>query len=454
MATKLIDERRIKVLNDRSPDDTNAYVLYWMQHSQRAERNEALEFAIGRANEHGAPLCVGFGLTEDYPEGSLRHFQFMLEGLAETAEAIQRRNACFVLRLGSPDQVAIDLAKEAIEVVTDRGYLRHHRQWRESVAKEIAVRLTQVECDLIVPVETASTKREYAARTIRSKIEELSDEFLHQLRTTPVDRECQCGPHGESLDDIDRLLKQMKIDRSVDSLDWIVGGTSAARKRLKHFIEDRLTGYERERSDPLAAHVSTLSPYLHFGMISPVDVAIAVRDARQRRTSDIDSYLEELIVRRELAHNFTHYARADYDQFSCLPDWAIETLQDHRDDERPTIYTADELEHSQTDDEIWNAAMTEVREHGYLHNQLRMYWGKRFLEWTNTPEYAYRTLLSLNNKYFLDGRDANSFANVGWVFGLHDRAFGERPIFGKVRYLSKDGIEKKFDSEAYVAQLD
>ena len=459
MATATIDPRRVQTLNDLEPRGDRRYVLYWMQHTQRAERNEALEFAVARANDFGVPLLVAFGLTEDYPDGSLRHFRFMLEGLVETARAIRRRKFAFVLRSGSPPDVARDLAGDAVEVVTDRGYLRHHRRWRADVAGSIGVRMTQVECDLIVPVETASDDREYAARTIRRQINEAADDFLVERRTRPVDRDWSGidVPSGEPFDDdadVDDLLGRMNIDRAVDAVDWIRGGTSAAKSRLKAFVDDDLTGYDDARGDVNEPKVSLMSPYLHLGMISPVEVATAVRDARSRRTDDTDSYLEELLVRRELTHNFVHYTPDDYDRFNCLPNWAAETLEDHKDDERPHIYTAEQLEDAETDDDVWNAAMTEMKHRGYLHNQLRMYWGKRVIAWTNTPRYAFETLLHLNNKYFLDGRDANSYANVAWCFGLHDRAFGERDVYGKVRYLSRGGLDRKFDTAAYVRSID
>ena len=453
MASTQIDERRVQVLNDTDPKPDRAHVLYWMQHSQRSEHNDALEYAVQRANDHGVPLLVAFGLTEDYPDANERHFRFMLEGLQQTAQAISRRNIGFTLRFGSPPDVCRELATDAVEVVTDRGYLRHHRQWRENVASGIDVRLTQIEADLVVPVETASNKREYAARTIRSDIEEVVDDFLRPLATTAVNEHFSGDAGGESLDDLDAILGEMNIDRSVQPVDWIRGGTNAAKARLNEFLEKDLTGYDDARQDVCAAQVSFLSPYLHLGMISPVEVALRVREARQRRTDDIDSYLEELLVRRELTHNFCFYSRDDYDQFGCLPDWASETLESHKDDSREKVYTAEEIENAETEDAVWNAAMMEVKHRGYLHNQLRMYWGKKFLEYTNTPAYAYRTLLDLNNKYFLDGRDANSYANVGWIFGLHDRAHQERSIYGKVRYLSRDGLNRKFDVETYVRQI-
>jgi len=196
-----------------------------------------------------------------------------------------------------------------------------------------------------------------------------------------------------------------------------------------------------------------MSPYLHFGQISPVRLAMAVRDAKSGQESDRDGYLEELIVRRELAVNFVYYTQ-DYDRYTCLPEWARKTLAEHAGDPREHKYSQDVLESAQTHDPYWNAAMREMKQTGFMHNYMRMYWGKKILEWSETPENAFATTLAINNKYFLDGRDPNSYAGVAWVFGKHDRAWFERPIFGKVRYMAASGLERKCDIKAYVEKVD
>ena len=249
------------------------------------------------------------------------------------------------------------------------------------------------------------------------------------------------------------MLGKLDVDRTVGRVERLRGGTSEARRLLGRFLRHDLPGYADARSDPANPQASRLSPYLHFGQISPVEVARKAQGARGASEEDREAFLEELVVRRELAVNFVWFTR-DYDRYGCLPGWARETLAEHADDERPHRYTARELERAETHDEAWNAAMTEMRKTGYLHNSMRMYWGKKILEWCNTPEYAYRTTLELNNRYFLDGRDPSSYANVAWIFGLHDRAWGERPVFGKVRSMTAGGLERKFDVDAYVAWVD
>ncbi|MDX1509679.1 MAG: hypothetical protein R3358_15440, partial [Woeseiaceae bacterium] len=245
------------------------------------------------------------------------------------------------------------------------------------------------------------------------------------------------------------VLKKLDIDDSVPESSRFEAGTDAAQKHLTRFLRSDLDGYADARNDPSQPQASRLSPYLHFGQISPVEIALKTQRASSGTADDKEAFLEELIVRRELAANFVYYCK-DYDKYACLPDWAAKTLDEHRDDDRPKRYTRQQLENAETHDDYWNAAMQELLKTGYMHNYMRMYWGKKIIEWTNTPEYSYSTTLYLNNKYFLDGRDPNSYANVAWLFGLHDRAWTERDVFGKVRYMSASGLESKFDIDAYV----
>ncbi|NNE84355.1 MAG: deoxyribodipyrimidine photolyase [Alphaproteobacteria bacterium] len=446
-----MESARIQQLNNDPPDADGRYVLYWMQQSQRAAFNHALEYAARQANEHDQGLIVGFGLTDDYPEANERHYAFMLEGLAEVREALHERGIKFVVRRGAPDGVALDLAKEATLVVCDRGFLRHQRRWRDRVAAEAEKAVIQVESDVVVPVETVSDKAEYAARTIRPKINKHRPNFLSDLTPTKL-RTPSLGLHviGDiDVRNVDHVLGELALDRSVGRVQRFRGGTSEARAHVRKFLQTALAGYDDARNDPADPQCSNLSPYLHFGQISPVEVARKVEAAKSGTNADRAAYLEELIVRRELAINFVQF-QPDYDSFACLPDWARKTLSEHESDERPLRYTRAQLENAETEDAYWNAAMREMLLTGYMHNYMRMYWGKKILEWCNTPQYAYATALYLNNKYFLDGRDPNSFANVAWLFGLHDRPWQERPVFGKVRSMTASGLERKFDIEAYV----
>jgi deoxyribodipyrimidine photo-lyase len=450
----MVENTRVKRLNERDLR-RGRYVLYWMQQSQRASFNPALEYAIEIANRKGLPVVVAFGLTDRYPDANLRHYRFMLEGLREVAATLAERRIRFVLRRGAPNEVAVALGAEAALVVCDRGYLRHQKAWRADVAARVSCALVQVEGDVVVPIEAASTKAEAGARTLRPKLHRIWDEYLRPLADAAV-REPSLDLHMErALDpsDIDGVLGSLGLDRSVAPVRRFRGGTGEARRRLRAFLDTGLDGYAEGRSEPGAFRCSLLSPYLHFGQISPVEVALTVRNARDGADADRGAYLEELIVRRELAANFVAF-EPRYDDYGCLPGWARATLDAHRADRRQHVYTRDELEHARTHDRYWNAAMREMRATGFMHNYMRMYWAKKILEWSAEPEAAFRTILHLNNRYFLDGRDANSYANVAWTFGVHDRPWPERAVFGKVRYMNARGLERKFDMAAYLRAVD
>ncbi|QYJ16863.1 hypothetical protein Rxycam_02699 [Rubrobacter xylanophilus DSM 9941] len=454
MATAGIQQERIRPLNRKGFRESGEYVLYWMQASQRAEDNHALEYAVQRANAFGRTLLCVFGLTDDYPEANLRHYAFMLEGLADVEAGLRRRGIGFAVRRGSPDEVALEAGRRASLIVTDRGYLRHQVRWRENVASEARCGVVQVESDVVVPVETASEQREYAARTFRPRVGRHLDRFLVDLRTTPLRRpSAGADLGGVDLSDPERVLAEMDLDRSVDPVGHLYrGGSRAARRLARRFFRERLAGYASARAWPHVDGVSHMSKYLHFGHISPVYLALEARGSGAPE-EDVGAFLEELIVRRELAVNFVRYTR-HYDSYSsAVPEWARKTLREHRDDPRERVYTRGQLEGASAHDPYWNAAMIEMRRTGYMHNHMRMYWGKRILGWTRTPEHAYRTALYLNNRYFLDGRDPSSYANVAWIFGLHDRPWKERSVFGKVRYMSRGGLERKADPEAYVRRV-
>ncbi len=451
MRRRSVAGERIQCLNERGPR-AGDYVLYWMQQAQRAKYNHALEHAVARANELRLPLLVGFGLTDDYPEANLRHYTFMLEGLRETAAALKKRGIKFVVQRGDPASAARRLGRRAALIVCDRGYLRLQKGWRTRVAREAKCAVEQVESDVIVPVDVASDRREFAARTLRPKLQRLLPNYLVPLR--PVALRKSSLPlkiSGLDLSDPDALCRRLKLDRSVPPVtQFFRGGTSEAEKMFRRFMRRSLAGYAENRNQPQTDDVSHMSKYLHFGQISPLWLALEMQ--KRKRDRNVATFLEELIVRRELAMNYVEFTK-DYDRFESLPGWARQTLRRHRHDERPVVYSGRQLEEAKTHDPYWNAAMQEMRTTGYMHNSMRMYWGKKILEWSRTPEHAFAVALALNNKWFLDGRDANSFANVAWIFGQHDRPWGERPIFGQVRYMNARGLERKCDIEAYVEKV-
>jgi deoxyribodipyrimidine photo-lyase len=454
MTSSPVQPTRIQPLNHDTIQKGH-YVLYWMQQAQRAEYNHALEYAIQQANALGQGVLVGFGLVDDYPGANLRHYSFMLEGLRETQSSLASQGIKMVVQLGLPAKVALDLGKKASLVICDRGYLGHQKAWRLQVALSAACPVIQVESDVVIPLEVVSNKAEYAARTIRPKIHRHLDDYLVPFVSSRVKKD-SLGLNIDSLDlkDIDRLLDRLPIDRQAAPVtQFFKGGSSQGMARFDHFIQKRFHRYVENRNQPQTDDISHMSPYLHFGQISPLYLSLRIKAEGEHHMESREAYLEELIVRRELAMNFVHYTPG-YDSFSCLPQWAQKTLMEHRKDHRQSMYTRSQLEKAQTHDNYWNAAMKEMKLTGFMHNYMRMYWGKKILEWSKTPKQAFRTTLAVNNTYFLDGRDPNSYAGVAWIFGMHDRAWFERPIFGKVRYMAASGLERKCDIQAYVDKIE
>ncbi|MBN2198444.1 MAG: deoxyribodipyrimidine photo-lyase, partial [Candidatus Aminicenantes bacterium] len=321
----MIQRERIRPLNNET-EKSRDYVLYWMQTSQRAEYNHALEYASGEANSRGKPLVVFFGLTEAFPEANERHYAFMLEGLRETGRALEERGIRFVIRRQAPDEGAIRMAKRADLAVVDRGYLRIERRWRGEVARKIDCPLVQVETNIIVPLEQASPKEEYAARTIRPRIKKQLEKYRVPLKETPLKKDAgKLAFKTLGLEDLDGLLARLPLDRGAGRVGTYVGGTSEAKRRLREFIDRKLAFYAEKRNDPNEDAVSGMSPYLHFGQISPLHIALEVCRSGKRA---VEAYLEELIVRRELSMNFVYYNQ-QYDRFEGLPDWARKTLKEH-----------------------------------------------------------------------------------------------------------------------------
>jgi deoxyribodipyrimidine photo-lyase len=459
----------------QEPAPKKDYVLYWMQQSQRAVFNHALEFAVEQANRLGLPLVAGFGLTDAYPEANLRHYTFMLEGLAETRFALADRGIQLVVQKGSPPDVALNLGRQAALIVCDAGYLRHQRLWRARVARNAGCPVILVETDLVVPVGAATTRSEYAARTIRPRIHKVLADFLMPLPPKDLNRsslglsfdspdkpgkpEMPDNPEiPVSLENLDitdpkTLLDTLSLDRTIPPVTrFFSGGTSEAEKRFQAFLETSLKNYAPHSNQPQTDDISYMSPYLHFGQISPVYLALAVMNTAPSLADARDAFLEQLIIRRELAFNFVYYT-PDYDSFDVIPGWAENTLADHEADPRDHLYSEQELMDAATHDPYWNAAMMEMTGTGFMHNYMRMYWGKKILEWSPSPKQAFQTTLALNNRYFLDGRDPNSYAGVAWLYGVHDRGWAERPVFGKVRYMAASGLERKCDIQAYVDKV-
>jgi deoxyribodipyrimidine photo-lyase len=446
----MIQKERVRPLNNEK-ERSRDYVLYWMQAAQRCEYSHALEYAAEQANSRGKPLVVFFGLTADFPEANERHYAFMLEGLQETGRALEKRGVRFVIQRQSPAEGTVRMARRADLAVVDRGYLSVERQWRADVAKKIDCPLLQVETNVIVPLEQASSKEEYAARTIRPRIERQFEKYLVPMKQVPLKKDSlKLEFKSLDLDNLDGLLARLPLDRGAQRVRTYIGGTGEAKRRLRDFISRKLALYAEMRNDPNVDAVSGMSPYLHFGQISPLYIALEVLKSGKRAAA---VYLEELIIRRELSMNFVYYNKR-YDRFEGLPEWAQRTLKEHERDEREALYSPGQIEEARTADPYWNAAQREMVVTGKMNNYMRMYWGKRIIEWMRKPEEAYRTALRLNNKYELDGRDPNGFTGVAWCFGKHDRAWPTHPVLGKIRIMKASGLRRKFDADAYARKYE
>ncbi len=442
----MIHAERIKNLNKHSVKD-GKYVLYWMQASQRSEYNHGLEFAIKKANEINKTLVVFFGITNHFPDANERHYWFMLEGLKEVQTALKKRGIKMIILKISPENGVVELSKDASLVIVDRGYMKLQRQWRKYAAEHMDCPLIQVETDVIVPVEVTSHKEEYSAATIRPKIKKNLADYLVPLKENSIKKD-SLNFQFDSLElvDLKKAIYELKIDRSVSRVETFHGGTSEAKRHLEEFIKNKLDRFHDLRNNPTLDYLSHISPYLHFGQISPLYIALKVL---QTKSPGMDAFLEELIIRRELSMNFVFYNN-HYDSFKGLPGWAKKTLLRHQDDPREYTYYLDEMENAQTHDPYWNKAQKEVLITGKMHGYMRMYWGKKILEWCRSPEDAFGIAIYLNNKYELDGRDPNGYAGVAWCFGKHDRPWGERKVFGNIRYMNDKGLRKKFDTDQYL----
>lgn len=424
-------------------------VFYWMSRDQRAVDNWALLHAQEEAIARQAQLAVIFCLVPAFLNATDRHYAFMLGGLKETAATLARKGIPFMLLRGDPGAaIPRYLARvQASLLVTDFDPLRIKVGWRKAVANGITCPLVEVDAHNVVPCRHVSDKQEFAARTIRPKIHRSLPEYLTalpSLRKHPHDwpREAPNAGGTTALDDLDVPGVGLRGTGAVP-------GTRAAHRCLRDFIDHKLALYDSARNDPTVDGQSNLSPYLHFGQVSAQRVAIEVTGAEARREGK-EAFLEELIVRRELSDNFCLF-NTDYDNTSGFADWATRTLDEHRADPRSHLYSYDDFEAAQTHDPLWNAAQTEMVKRGKMHGYMRMYWGKKILEWTRSPEEAMETAIRLNDTYQLDGRDPNGYAGVAWcIGGVHDRAWPSHPVYGKIRYMNDNGCRRKFNVDAYI----
>jgi deoxyribodipyrimidine photo-lyase len=440
-------EKRARSINEGKKG--TGPVIYWMSRDQRMHDNWALLYAQSIALKQKSPLVVLFCLVPHFLEATIRQYGFMIRGLKELEAGLRKKNITFILALGTPEEQIPRMVKQlgAACLITDVDPLRIKKKWKAGVAKKVYIPFYEVDAHNIVPCWIASPKQEYAAYTFRPKIHRLLPEFLEKFPSVKK--------HPVSLRKKQKLMSwkdayaSLRIDHDVREVDWVKPGEKAAKKTRRDFITKKLPVYDKQRNDPTADGQSNLSPYLHFGHISAQRVALDVQSCRAPK-KEKDAFLEELIVRRELSDNFCFY-NPHYDSFEGFPDWAKTSLRKHRKKSREYVYSLAQFEQAETHDELWNAAQQEMLTRGKMHGFMRMYWAKKILEWTESPERAMEIALYLNDKYELDGRDPNGYVGIAWsIGGVHDRAWNERPIFGKIRYMSYNGCKGKFDVKKYI----
>ncbi len=446
-------DKRIKLRNKGFINEDGAYVLYWMQHTQRIHDNGSLIYAINEANRLDKPLKVLFVISKTFPEGADRHYHFMLEGLRDLKNNFEKLGIDFTVVLGRFLEDIPPFLNKAALLVMDKAYTRELRALRQHLVKKAkSLLVVEVENDLAVPVETASNKLEYAARTIRKKLWKALENRSEFLKREPVEN--RSDSHADILDaSLETIIEHCDINHSVKKSDRFTGGESEALRRFEAYVAQKINHYAHS-NDPGKFLTSELSPYLHFAQLSPMHMLKTIEKGMNKGTIDKDAgeaFLEQLIVRRELAYNFVYYHKDGYDAFDKMTvEWAYKTMEVHKDDEKTVLYSKKTLENAQTDDTYWNACMREMVDTGYMHNYMRMYWGKQIIKWSPSFEEAYKRIKHFNNLYFIDGRDPNSFAGVAWCFGRHDRAFQETKLLGKLRPMTSGGIKRKFDMDPYI----
>jgi deoxyribodipyrimidine photo-lyase len=432
----------IKIEQEKGP------VVYWMSRDQRVNDNWALLYAQELAQQHNSPLVVAFCLVSEFLGAVSRQYHFMLQGLKEVEKNLLDLNIPFFLLRGEPDKEMARFLSEmgAGALVSDSSPLRPSRQWKSSVAGQIEIPFYEVDAHNVIPCWFASQKQEWAAYSFRPKVHRLLSEFLDEFPAVQRNWEGNSlFEKGEVENDWQAAECFIKAD-PLPEAKWILSGEAAAARRLGDFLANKLAGYESDRNDPNRNGQSGLSPYLHFGQISSQRVALEVL----RSMKEAGAFLEELIVRKELSDNFCYY-NLHYDDMQAFPAWARASLSKHEKDRREYLYTLQELERARTHDDLWNAASQEMLLTGKMHGYMRMYWAKKILEWTESPAAALQAAIYLNDRYELDGRDPNGYVGIAWSLGgVHDRAWKERPIFGKVRYMSYNGAKRKFDVQAYI----
>lgn len=454
---KLADNPRINIRRPGEPIYDGKCIVYWMQRAQRSLDNPALDVAIAAANELRLPVVAYFAVIANYPHANHRHYAFLNQGLSDIEEDLAARNVAFIVRRPPNNSLEKFLSEvNAAMLIGDENPCREPERWRKVLAKGLDLPFWTVDADVVVP-SALFAKHQYMLHHMRPRLEAELPRYLRPQDNLKANRGW-ASPRGfESFSTKEDITSGWKhLDRSVKPVDAFTGGAHAALKRLDQFTHHQLAGYAKQRNHPETDGTSQMSPYLHFGHISPITIALAVEKAVEQGRAESaarDAYFNELIGWRELSVNFVKHVPS-YDSIGCAPEWAQKTLREHAQDKRDSQYTLAQLEFAETHDDLWNAAQMQMMKLGWMHNYLRMYWAKKILEWAPNPAIAWEWAVILNDKYELDGRDPNGYTGIAWAIGgVHDRPWFERPIFGTIRYMSGASTGRKFDSKLYIEQV-
>lgn len=481
-----VPELRLRQANLRQTRSDGEYVLYWMTTARRTHGNYALQRAVDWCEALQKPLLVFEPIGCRGRWNSDRFHAFVLQGMRDQQARLKEVGAGYlpsVERMPGAARVIFDeLTRRACVVVADDFPCYFLPQMLEAGAARCPVRMEAVDGNGLFPMRgtdqvfpTAYAYRRFLQKNLPAHLGQFPKFDPFRGRDLPQFAECLLPQPIRELPTFDdsllrgdpAALADIPIDHSVGPAAF-PGGEAAGRKVLRTFLESRLNRYAEHRNDPEQEAASGLSPYLHFGHIGAHEIFVAItqrenwtperlaakasgsREGWWMMSPEAESFLDELITWRELGFNMCSH-RSDFDQFGSLPEWARQTLQEHAGDPRPWRYSAEELEGAETHDKLWNAAQRQLVREGRMHNYLRMLWGKKVLEWSASPEEAVETLIHLNNKYAVDGRNPNSYSGIFWVFGRYDRAWGpERPIFGKIRYMSSENTARKLPVKGYL----
>ncbi len=413
-------------------------IYYWMNRDIRIHDNPAFSYAQKRALEEKRDLEILFCITTDFLHASVRHYSFMLDSLAELEKECDRYGITFKMLRGDAGEVLPDYIKRAPGfIVTDFSPLKIKERWYEHIIENTDSTIIEIDSHNIVPARVVSDKQEYNARFFRKKINRILPDMIEDKYSIKKGRPLKNRNNwGE-------IKKWLKVHEYPGEVKWVRPGRKEAIKKYEEFLEYGLEKYSDLSNDPVEDCVSHLSVYLHYGLIGPREIAYPIyKRPKDRNTTD---FLEQFIVRRELTDNYCLYNR-DYDSLKGAPEWALKTLKEHQDDIREYVYSREEFEKADTHQDLWNWCQRQLLHKGYLHGYLRMFWAKKILEWSESPEQAFETTIYLNNKYFLDGRDPNGYVGVLWaIAGVHDRPWKERSVYGKIRYMNRNGCARKFN---------